>query len=347
MDIGSSPDRDFQFLGTVQTSGLAYEIFLTTAQKDSESDILRHALRIGAREFFPQPLNPDDVRTAFRKFLERRRASFMQTEKPPAKRGKIINVCGCKGGVGTTTVAVNLAASLIMLKGVNSVALVDMNPLIGDVPIFLNLKVDGFDWLDVSHNISRIDATYLDSIVTKHPLGIGVIPPPLKLIDENNQFIVETVETLFAKLRNSYDYIVIDGGRHFDEISNGIMKISDRVVMVAVLGLPYLVSIKRIIKIFKELGYPKEASLDIVVNRFEKGAPISLKDAEESIKKKIGYILPNNYKLVLNSINQGNPVVAIDKDSDLADKFRKMAMGISGRQEFKQEKTGFFGKLFD
>ena len=82
---------------------------------------------------------------------------------------------GSKGGVGTTTIAVNLATSLHELKGSPSVVLVDMNPLLGEIPLFLNIKAS-FDWGELVKNINRVDSTFLMSILAKHTSGIYVLP---------------------------------------------------------------------------------------------------------------------------------------------------------------------------
>ena len=82
------------------------------------------------------------------------------------KSGKIINVIGSKGGVGTTTVAVNLAVSMAEKKSVGSVALIDMNLLFGDIPLFLEIEPK-YNWSEITKNISRLDATFLKNILSQ------------------------------------------------------------------------------------------------------------------------------------------------------------------------------------
>mgnify|MGYP001277066890 CR=1 FL=1 len=340
MDVGSDVKKDFELLGSLKDSGMVGEIFLTSAEKNREAEILRMALHIGAKEFFPQPVQREDVRMAYLKFLEHSQT----TSRPRPKQGKIINICGCKGGIGVTTIAVNLATALIQLRGVNSVVLVDMHYLTGDVPIFLNMQVDGFDWADVARNMSRIDATYLDNIITKHPLGISVIPPPSRIIGDDRSFLADATSTLLSKLKDIYDFIIVDSGQPFEEFSAGVLGMSDRVLMVTILSLPHVISMKRIMKIFRDLGYPNEATVDVIVNRFEKRLPITLKELEENLKKGVKLAIPNDYKRVLDSINKGEPLVSSDRDSGIAKSFFELASMISGKSELnaRKSKQGLF-----
>ncbi|HQP71535.1 MAG TPA: P-loop NTPase, partial [Methanoculleus sp.] len=181
VDIGEEHGKDLHFVANILNAGVAGEVFLTSAKTNPE--ILIEALRIGAKEFFPQPLNAEEVQDALIKFKARAQKERAKVIAAPVRRGKIIDVVGSKGGVGTTTVAVNLATSLASMEGVQSVALMDMNLLFGDIPLFLGIE-PVFDWMEVAKNISRLDATYLMSTLYKHHSGIYVLPSPSKLMDE-------------------------------------------------------------------------------------------------------------------------------------------------------------------
>ncbi|MHC4454112.1 MAG: AAA family ATPase, partial [Planctomycetota bacterium] len=216
------------------------------------------------------------------------------------QKGKIINVFGSKGGVGTTTIAVNLAASLAEREDSSSVALIDMKPVFGEISTILNLETN-FSWLEVTRNISRLDPTYLMSILTKHPSGVYVLPSPVELT-KDDAVNPQALATLLRLMQTMFDFIVIDSGQSFDDSSREVIKISDTVLLVCELSLSCIINIKRLQDTFQKYGLLEEEKVGIIVNRFVRNSEISLKDAEESLSKKVMFSIPNAYKITMNAI---------------------------------------------
>jgi len=136
LEIGDDTAQDFDTLARARATGKAKDFFLTS--KNVSPDVLIQALRTGVKEFIPQPLNEVELRKALLKYRDGSESAPAQP-KGPQRKGQIINVLGVKGGVGTTTIAVNLADSLVRLDGQPAVALIDMNRLFGEIPLFLSL----------------------------------------------------------------------------------------------------------------------------------------------------------------------------------------------------------------
>jgi pilus assembly protein CpaE len=334
LEIGEDLEKDLQFAAGVKESGIAGHIFLTAASTDQE--ILIGALKLGAEGFFSQPINKEEVRNT----LVRLTKQIGPAAKGRVRRGKIIDVFGGKGGVGTSTVAVNLAASLVEMEGVQNVALVDINAPFGDTPLFLNIDPPIFDWLEVSKNISRLDSTYLMSILCRHTSGVYVLPSPTVPVDDPN--IPKVMDTLMKLMRTMFDFIVVDSGQVMNETSRAILKLSDKVLLVTILSLPSLINVKRFQSIFRKLGYPYEENVEIVVNRFNQKASVSMAEAEETINKKIYYAIPNDYRVTMSAINQGKPLSVIAYGAETTTKMRGLASIISGKDE-KRKKKAFFG----
>jgi pilus assembly protein CpaE len=340
MEMGNDLEREFQLLNTIQSSGSAGEIFLTS--ENTHPEIFIRALRMGVKEFFPQPLNKEDVRTAYLKFIERNHP-VKKIQEPDGRKGKILSIVGSKGGVGTTTIAVNLASSLMEMEGVGLVAVVDMNPLFGDVPFFLNLDVNGFDWLDVSKNIARVDETYLMSILLKHPSGIYVLPPPARLVDDP-QAVARAMEILFAKMQNMFDFIVVDNGKSLNAVSKTVLKKSDRILIAALLSLPCLINIKRLREAMHDIGYLYDENIEIIVNRYQKNSLFTLKEAEDTMKRKVLWTLPNDYRTAFSAMNQGKPLNSAAGGAEISRSFKALAAMISDKNERKEKKkAGLFG----
>jgi len=341
LEIGEDPKREFELIQTIKSFGPEKEVFLTSSRLDP--DLLIQALRAGAKEFFPQPIKKEDVKNALSKFKEAKESE--KTDKGKKKRGKIIDVVGSKGGVGTTTVAVNLATSLAQSEGAPLVALVDMNLLFGEIPVFLDLE-SGFNWAEVARNISRLDSTYLMSILSKHASGVYVLPSPTGL-DGVNVATPEIIEKLFEEMREIFDYVVIDGGQSIDEISFKIFEMSDKVLLISILSLPCLTNVKRLLWIFKRLGNPPEENIHVIISRFVKKSDISIQEAERSIAKEIFWIVPNDYLTTMSAINLGKTLSTVSNGSEISKNFVDLAAKFQGQIEKGKEraKPGIFDKF--
>jgi pilus assembly protein CpaE len=326
LEIGEDLEKDFNLVHTLQVSGLVQDIFLTSSRM--EPDFLIRALRAGAREFIPQPVNKQEFTAAVKKFLERKKFSDAADRKP-GKMGKIIHVIGSKGGVGTTTVAVNLAASL-MRSSPNpaSVVLVDMNSLFGEIPIFLNMQPE-FNWAEVARNISRLDSHYLMSILTRHKNGMYILPSPTGL-DGMGVSTPEFIERILGLMKQAFDFIVIDGGQSLDDVSLKILEMTDYLCLVAILSLPCLTNVKRLLRTFENLGYPRNEHIRIIINRYHKKSLISLKDAESALDRKISGLIDNDYPSTMSAINQGKTLESVAPGAEVTKNIRSLASGFVG-----------------
>ena len=341
-EVNGNPEREFRFITNVLSSGMARAVFLTSQHTSHE--ILMSALRAGVREFIPQPVDRSVVQSAVLKFVGQIRSP--QSEADAAKRGKLLYLTGSKGGVGTTTVAVNLAAALIKMNDVESVALIDLNYPTGEIPLFLSIENHAFDWGQISRNISRVDETYLKSVFFSHSTGIHVLPAPTTMV-ENPAPVASAMDMLFGTMQSMYDYIVVDGGTSMTDISRSAASVSDRIFIIATLSMACLVHIKKIKReLIKSSVFPRDKDLEIILNRYEKDALISKSDAESSLDQRIFHQVPNNYRAVMSSINQGKPVVELSSSADVARSFMQLASLVSGKKEKAKTKGAFFGHKF-
>ncbi len=311
--------KDFELIQTLQVSGMVKEVFLTSPHV--EPDLLPWALRAGVKEFFSQPIKREEVRNGLLKFRERR--GDLKQDVLEKKRGKIIDIVGSKGGVGTTTIAVNVATSLSESNGASSVALIDMNLLFGQIPIFFNIE-SSLNLGEVARNISRVDATYLMSTLSKHRSGVYILPSPMRL-DDVDVVTPEILEVLLGLMQNVFDFIVIDGGQRLDNVSFKILGIADIVFLITGLDLPCLANAKRLLRTFQKLRFPSKEAIQTIVNCYQKKSPFSLKDAEQAVSAKIHWVLPNDHSATTAAINQGKPLSEVAPGSELNKSLRELA----------------------
>lgn len=325
LEIGNSPETEFATISALLHENVVQTLFLTSARMTP--DILLPALRAGAREFFQQPINKDEVIEAFQKVLLKALQNN-QSGGETSRLGKIFSVLGAKGGVGTTTFAVNLAASIQARDTEKLVALVDMNILLGEVPLFLDLKTET-DWEEIGKNFSRLDEAYLQSAMARHSSGVYVLPAPSRL-EKETHLPAGFLFQLLRSMRRFFDYIVVDSGMIIDEATSKIFTESEAIYLVSILSLPCLINVRKLQESILASGVDRE-KIRVIANRFEKRAQISLSEATKIIGSDIGITVPNNYQVVMSAINNGKTINDTSSGSDVAKAYKKLASSLVDR----------------
>lgn len=330
-ELGEKPENDLDLLQTmIQQQGME-EIFLTAESADSGT--LMQLMRLGIKEFFTQPVDEKEVKNALARFKERKQAP---SGKQLSKSGQVISIFGSKGGVGTTTVAVNLAISLAQGETAQSVALIDMNTLFGEIPLFLEMSPK-FHWGEITKNIDRLDDTFLANILTSHRSGIKVLPSPAYL-NGHIRPTPEIMSRLLALMRRMFDYVIIDGGQSTNDTSLKVFEISDKLLLITILSLPCLTNTNKLLRSLSDLGYVDRDRIKVVLNRYMKKGDISLKDAEEGIGTKLLHTIPNDYGATMTAINNGQPLVSIAPKTPIVRSFTDLAASLSAQPETKAKK---------
>ena len=325
-ELGEDTEQDFQYVESLVSTNAVGEVFLTCHQPRAE--LLMQAIRTGAKEFLSQPLVDEDVREALLRCKKRRNGA---SHKEPVKVGEIINVIGSKGGVGTTTIAVNLAVSMAQREDVSSVALVDLNLLFGEIPLFLEMKPK-YHWGEIARQVYRLDSDFLMNILSKHSSGVHVLPSPAYYHYDQEE-IPKIIERVLQLARSMFDVVIVDGGHSLGRITSKTLEMSDRVLLISIMSLPCLSNTNKLLESFRTLGYPRKEKIKIVVNRYEKNSEISLKDAEESVHSDIFWTLPNSYKTTMAAINQGKPLSDVAPNSSITKSVKRLADTLRGDEE--------------
>jgi len=247
------------------------------------------------------------------------------------KHGTIINVISSKGGVGTTTIAVNLAVSLALEKNSPSVALIDMNLLFGDIPLFLEIEPK-YNWSEITKNISRLDDNFLRNILSVDASGVSVLPSP-SYVNDPDEKTPEIMAHLLMLMQRVFDFIIIDGGQPLDDISLKILELSDIALLVTVLTPPCILNTQKLLKTLRDLGFPLDENIKIVINRYLKKSNISLPEAEALFEKEIFWNIPNDYQTTVNAINEGRPLAQFAPGEAITKNFKKFAEKLCAESE--------------
>ena len=297
-------EDDFKRLEALSESNPAGEIFIISEKQDTT--LLRWAMRIGVKEFLSNPISESEIQAALSAFKKRRQQSI---QNEPTHNGRIIHMMGAKGGVGTTTVAANLAMMIAELKNAGSVALVDLNTVFGEIPLFLSVKPN-YHWGQIIKSIGRLDSTFLLNAMAKHPSGVHVLPSP-SYLNGHPPATAEVIERLLSAMKKTFDFIIVDGGQSLEGPVLKTMEMSDQIVLLTLLSLPCLHNTNNVFKSLAGLDNIPKDRIKLVINRFLKKSDISIPEAEDSIKSEIFWKIPNDYKTSMSAINRGKPIYEI------------------------------------
>jgi pilus assembly protein CpaE len=285
----------------------------------AEPDVILRAMRSGVHEFLVSPPEPSELATAVDRLTRR-----YQDE---TRRGQVFAIYGSKGGLGNTTLAVNLAHSLARNNRDARVALVDLVVSNGDVRVLLNLK-PLYDLGSVVQKLERLDADLLNSLLTPHGEGVWVLPGTE---DPGLDDIIDAgaVTAIVDQLRANFAYTVIDCEHYMSERTLAALDSADRVILNTQLTVPALRATQRALQICERLGYPNE-KLWVVVSRYQSTDVLSPADAASLLKHDIQWKLPNDYQATAAAVMKGVPVIDHDAASKLAWSFSQLASKLGG-----------------
>lgn len=323
---GPSAEDDFPHIFHALESGQAEDVYL--AGEAPESELLIRAMRNGIREFLKFPITEEDLRAALMRTAMR---GSLEEDGP---RGHVVTVLGSKAGLGVTTIAVNLACAINenMSEGA---ALLDLRQPVGETPLFLDLHYD-FTWGELVKDISRLDATYLRSVMCKHSSGLKVLPAPSRSekVGEQDKYMI------LEHMRQAFPVAVVDASPLEEDELPKEVELADTIVLVTDLSMPGLARTARLMKMLRTQDPDTERRIHLVVNRFTKDSGVNLAEAEEVLEKSVSWVVPEGYSIALSALNQGVPLIQSAPKSPTARAFRKMAKHFSPEQE-RCERKGF------
>ena len=292
-----------------------------------EADYLRRSMLAGAREFLIKPFSSDELISSIRSVYElgasRRQAMPVAAPAAPSKAdmgrapgelGKIVAVFSPKGGVGCSTLAINLAIALHQ-TGKAKVAVVDSSLQFGDVAVFLNLQANR-SLADLVPHVEELDNDLLDHVMFPHSSGIRALlaPPRPEMAD---LVAPATLNTILGKLRHLYDYIVVDTPKTLGDITLTVLDVADRVVLLTTPDIPSIKNAKLFFEVTEALEYPPNKTV-LVLNKADRHANIRAEDIQASIKHPVTSQLPLDERTATVAANQGVPYMTTAPSTPLA-----------------------------
>jgi pilus assembly protein CpaE len=341
--MDASPEKALDLVGKLSQSAPECNVLVVSSSTDG--NLILRAMRAGAKEFLPQPIRIEDLLGALSRMDERRGSK----NKSKSRSSTVVAICGATGGVGTTSLAVNLGCALAKDPD-NTVALVDLDLCLGDADVFLDTIPD-YTLVDVAQNVTRLDFTLLKRSLTKHSSGLYLLPRPVQM--EDIQLIQpDDVHRVIGLLKATFTHLVFDLSKSYSAIDLVALKAANHVLLVTQMDLPCLRNVVRLLMSFGEMEEVAE-KIKIVVNRagLDDGS-ISLKKAQETVGREVFWQLPNDYRTMVEVRNNGVPLVEQAPKAAITQSVIMLAEKLTGslkepEPEVEQAKSSSsIGRLF-
>ncbi len=312
-----------------------------------EADYLRRSMLAGAREFLVKPFSSDELTASIRQVFirEKQKRGRMMVPAPGAggsgdtdrKNGKIVTLFAPKGGVGRTTLAVNLAVAMAGEQR-QRVTLVDGSFQFGDVGVLLNLNPKNKSIIDVVADPASTDEDMVDTSLINHSTGIKVLlaPPSPEMAE---LITVDQIRRMMDRLRQTNDFTIVDLWPHFNDVSLALLDMSDVILTVLTLEITNIKNIRLFLEVAEQLGYGDR--LKLVLNRADSAFGIRVADVENSVGRKIDHQVVSDGRTVVYALNRGVPFVWSNSQAPVSEDILKISRALvaeQGDSESEEEK---------
>jgi len=363
MDI-NMPDMDgIAATEAIMTQDASIQVIIMSVQ--GETDYLRRAMLAGAREFLTKPISADDLYKSIRHVhrLAATRPRMVTavldsgggggTGGGSSSEGQIIAVFSPKGGVGTSSIAANLAVALRQMTN-KKVALLDANVIFGDLSVILNLRSDK-TIIDIATRVDDMDRELLNDVMATHTSQIKVLLAPPD--PQRGELVTsDHIRAILDLMRREFDFVVVDTPASFQDRSLAVLDMANRIVALMTLEMHCIRNIKLFLEVADLLEYPHEKVM-LVLNKASNRTGIRAEDVEKNIQRKLSIQIGDAGQDMTFSINQGVPLVigkpthpvvrdvmALAKELSATSKTAEAAQ-VGGQASGDQKGGGLFSRL--
>jgi pilus assembly protein CpaE len=304
--------------------GLAVVVIVSTL----DARFILEAMRAGIKECLPEPVTPQALDEAVRRLVvgEQRERS-----------GQLVAFVGAKGGVGTTTLAVNTAAALAKTAG-SAPLLIDLHVARGDAALLMGAE-PRFSVLDAFENLHKVDESFLASLVEKTQCGAHVLASTARPV--NVATSPTATRTLLELAARRYRITVLDVPR----TDPAMLEALDPATVIAIVTSQELSAVRgaaaTVATLRQRYGSQR---LRVLINRYDKNGPVSAKDIAKVVGEPVACQIPSDYRVAAEAINVGRPIVS--EDGRLAKALRAAAAELVNVGSKSEPQTaGVLGRL--
>jgi pilus assembly protein CpaE len=344
MDI-NMPDMD----GITATEKLAAAVpnaAVVMMSVQGEADYLRRSMLAGAREFLVKPFSSDELTSSIRQVYsrEQEKAIRIAASAPVITadsggtpggvagedgEGRVIAIFSPKGGVGRTTIAVNLAVAAATELG-RSVVLMDGSFQFGDVGVLLNLNPKNKSIVDLVPELEQGEPESIDTFVINHSSGVRVLLAPPS--PEMAELITPSgVKRVIEALRRKHDLVIIDCTSWFNDTTLAILDAADAVLTILSLEITSIKNMRLFLEVADQLGYEQD-KIKLVLNRADSTLGIRVADVENSIGRKVDHTIVSDGRSVVYALNRGVPFFLSNREAQVSQDILRLASVVSGER---------------
>jgi pilus assembly protein CpaE len=320
LDLGRDTERLFAFGAHMRRVRPSAKLVAVSAVSPPTQALLLEAMRSGVQEFLSKPVHEDDLKVMLSRF-----AGEVVTPDRPSLN-KLVVVMGSKGGVGATTVAVNLGVQLSVYAK-KRVALLDFARPLGNAHLLLDLHPQ-FGVRDAMDNLDRLDTHFLDGLLISHSTGLRVLAGTTQ--PEQWQAIkLDALERIVNVAQASSDMVVVDMGPQFGSEWASMLKMARMILVVAEANVPSLWTLQRRLAALKGFGIESERAR-LILNRWHQDDDSVLKGIQKEFNQPVFARIPNDFRKASASVNLGTPLLENAKNNGLSSRYRQIAAQIAG-----------------
>ncbi len=306
-------------------------VLLVAMSSRGDPERIRTAMRAGYREYVVIPDDLDILRRTVQQVT-------LESEALEEQRGSVIALCGAKGGVGVTSITVNLAAEIAQRLRVLAI---DMVYGMGDLAVLLDLKPSE-GMAELLKNLGRLDDRVLEACTTMHASQALVLPQPEDAQTYEPPAVDAILRVLHVAARR-FPFVLLDCGTCADEQALTAIVTADEVVLVTTPEVPALRDAWRRLRLFDRLGVERDR-IRLVVNRWSRSAPVTRRDIESNLGMPIFASLSDDPKVLYNSVNYGRTFADVNTRAAITKEIKQLAAHLGNDVPVPQPapKRGFF-----
>jgi pilus assembly protein CpaE len=336
LDLSRDPETYFAFGAQLRRIRPSIKLVAVSALVPPGHQLMLEAMRSGVQDFLPKPASPE----VLNEMLARLAQDSLEAKDRPSL-DKLIVVMGSKGGVGATTVGVNLGVQLATFAR-KRVALLDFARPLGNVHLLLDLH-PRFTVRDAVDNLDRLDTHFFAGLMTQHKTKLEILGGALQP-EEWQTIPVPPLERVVNVAQNLFDVVLLDMGSQFSSEWSPILRMARMILIVAEANVPALWTLERRLVALKGFGVEPDRAR-IIINRWHKGDDEVLRSVQKDINRPIFACLPNDFRKASESVNLGTPLME-NHNNVLSGRYRQIASQLTGTEcppaSKKSALSGFF-----